>query len=125
MAEIDLQRVVEEIADLDDSVRFVGIIGLNGEIVEGIMKGAKTSLATQREDEHFCRQIAERRRMREGFDGTLGKVRYIHVEREHVAQLVVYSTNHTVFVTVEPETSIARKFEIINGLKEIVARYDA
>ena len=125
MAEIDLQRVVEEIVNLDDSVRFVGIIGLNGEIVEGIMKGAKSSLVTQREDEHFCRQIAERRRMREGFDGTLGKVRYIHVERERVAQLVVYSTSHTIFVTVEPETSIARKFEIINRLKEIVARYDA
>ncbi len=125
MAEIDLQQMAEEIVAMDDSMRFVGIIGLDGDIVEGIMKEEKSSLATQREDEHFCHQIAERRRMREGFDDTLGKVRFVHVERERVTQLVIYSREHTIFVTVEPETSVTRKFEIVNKLKEIVARYGA
>ncbi len=123
MADIDLQAVAEEIIGLDDLMRFVGIIDLKGEIVEGIMKEGKTSLETQKEEEHFCRQVAQRRVAREEFDERLGKVRYVHVERECVTQLVVYAKEYTIFVTVEPETSVARKFELVSKFKEILVRH--
>ena len=125
MAETDLQSMAEEIIGLDAAMRFVGIINLDGEIVEGIMKEGKSSLETQKEEEHFCHQVAQRRKAREGFDSTLGKVRYVHVEREYVTQLVVYAREHTVFTTVEPETSVARKFELVNKFKEIISRHGA
>ncbi|MCH6571911.1 MAG: hypothetical protein IH780_05040, partial [Thaumarchaeota archaeon] len=48
-----LRKVAEEIIDLDTKMRFVGIIDLKGSIVEGIMKKGKTSLESQKEDEHF------------------------------------------------------------------------
>ncbi len=114
-----LKQAAEGIISADLKMRFVGIIALNGEIVEGIMKAGKTSLESQKESEHFCKQVAERREMRQEFDESLGKVRYVHVEREKVTQLVVYTKKYTIFVTVEPELSITRKIKLINTIKDI------
>ncbi len=117
----DLQKVVDEIVNLSPKMRFVGIIDLRGNIVEGIMKEGKTSLESQREQEHFCQQIAERRRMRKEFDRTLGKVRYVHVERDNVSQLVVYTPKRTIFVTSEPDLGINKKIQIVTRIKKIIA----
>jgi len=117
-----LRKVAEEIIDLDSKMRFVGIIDLKGSIVEGIMKKGKTSLESQKEDEHFCRQVAERRKMRTEFDKNLGKVRYVHVERENVTQLVVYTKKNTILVTIEPELDIKKKMQIVNSIKKIASK---
>ncbi|MEK0317948.1 MAG: DUF6659 family protein [Nitrosopumilus sp.] len=117
-----LRKVAEEIIDLDTKMRFVGIIDLKGSIVEGIMKKGKTSLESQKEDEHFCMQVAERRKMRTEFDKNLGKVRYVHVERENVTQLVVYTKKNTILVTVEPELDIKKKMQIVNSIKKIASK---
>ena len=122
MAGKDLMSIAEKIIKVDSKVRFVALIDLKGNIVEGIMKEGKTSLESQKEEEHFCKQVAERRKMRKGFDKTLGKVRYVHVEREKVTQLVVYTPKYTVFVTVEPELSITKKLSIVNTVKKIVSK---
>ena len=117
-----LRKVAEQIIDLDPKMRFIGIIDLKGNIVEGIMKKGKTSLESQKEDEHFCRQVAERRKMRAEFDKKLGKVRYVHVERENVTQLVVYTKKNTILVTVEPELDIKKKVQIVNSIKKIASK---
>ena len=117
-----LRKVAEEIIDLDTKMRFVGIIDLKGSIVEGIMKKGKTSLESQKEDEHFCMQVAERRKMRTEFDKNLGKVRYVHVERENVTQLVVYTKKNTILVTIEPELDIKKKMQIVNSIKKIASK---
>lgn len=102
-------------------MRFVAIINPKGDIVEGIMKKGKTSLESQREEEHFCRQVAQRRQMRKEFDRTLGKVRYVHVEREKVSQLVVYTRRYTIFVTVEPEMPLKAKIDLVNAIKSMAS----
>jgi hypothetical protein len=117
-----MRSVVEKIIDLDPKMRFVGMIDLKGNIVEGIMKKGKTSLESQKEDEHFCRQVSERRKMREEFDKTLGKVRYVHVERENVTMLVVYTKKHTILVTIEPELDIKKKMQMVNSIKKIASK---
>lgn len=114
-----LQEAAEKIIGIDPKMRFVGIINLKGVIVEGIMKEGKTSLESQKESEHFCKQVAKRREMREEFNGSLGKVSYVHVEREKVTQMVVYTKKYTVFATVEPELSITRKIKLVNAIKNI------
>ena len=116
-----LQKVAEEVIVADPLMRFIGIIDLEGNIVEGIMKEGKTSLESQKEAEHFCKQVAERRAMREEFDGSLGKVRYVHVERERVTQLVVYTKKYTLFATVEPELEITTKLNLVNAIKATAA----
>jgi len=118
---IDLLKVVESMINLDQKMRFAAIIDLKGNIREAIMKSGKTSLKTQKEEEHFCNQVAQRRKMRQEFDRTLGKVRYVHVEREKVTQMVTYAKRNTVYFTMEPEMPINTKIRIITKIKKLTA----
>jgi hypothetical protein len=118
---IDLLGLVEKIVGLNSKMRFAAIIDAKGNIREGIMKKGQTSLNSQKEEEHFCKQVAERRTMRKEFNRSLGKVRYIHVEREKVSQLVIYTKRNIVFFTMEPETPMNTKIQLITKIKKITA----
>ena len=120
-AKIDLLKLVESMINLDPKMRFAAIIDTKGNIREAIMKSGKTSLKTQKEEEHFCKQVAKRRKMRREFDRTLGKVRYVHVERERVTQMVTYAKRNTVYFTMEPEMPINTKIRIITKIKKLTA----
>jgi len=117
----DLLKIVEKIIALDSKMRFVALIDLKGNIIEAIMKTGKTSLKTQREEEHFCKQVAQRRKMRYEFNRHLGKIRYVHVEREKITQLVIYAKRKTIYFTVEPELSINKKLSLIMKIKKITS----
>ena len=114
-------ELVENIIDLDPKMRFAAIVDLKGNIVEAIMKTGKTSLKTQKEEEHFCKQVAQRRKMRKEFDKHLGKVRYVHVERERVTQMVIYTKRKTIYFTMEPELSINKKIRIVTRIKKLAS----
>ena len=115
----DLLEIVQKILNLDSKMRFAAIIDSKGKVREGIMKTGKTNLKSQKEEEHFCKQVAQRRAMRREFDKSLGKVRYVHVEREKVSQLVIYTKRNTIYFTVEPEMPIKTKLELITKVKKI------
>ena len=114
--------IVEDILSIDPGMRFAAIIDLKGNISEAIMKEGKTSLKTQREEEHFCKQVALRRKMRKQFDKSLGPVNYVHIEREKVTQIVVYPKRKTVYVTIEPNIDIKRKLQIVELIKKKTMR---
>ena len=114
----DLIPIVEKILAIDPGMRFVAIIDLKGNISESIMKEGKTSLKSQKEEEHFCKQVALRRKMRNEFNKSLGKVDYVHIEREKVTQIVVYPKRKTVYVTMEPNIGIIKKLKIVKLIKE-------
>lgn len=119
--QVDLLKMVEKIVNLDSKMRFAAIIDTKGNIREAIMRAGKTNLKSQREEEHFCRQVAQRRTMRNEFNKTLGKVRYVHVEREKVSQMVVYSKRNIIYFTMEPEMAITKKLAIITKVKKITS----
>jgi hypothetical protein len=102
-------------------MRFAAIIDTKGKIREAIMKAGKTSLESQKEEEHFCKQVAQRRRMRQEFNKTLGKVRYVHVEREKVSQMVIYTKRNIVYFAMEPEMPTTTKIRLITKIKRITA----
>jgi len=120
-ATADLLEIVEDIVEIDTKMRFAAVIDLNGNILESIMRTGKTSLKSQKEEEHFCKQVAKRRKMRKEFDVGLGKVRYVHVEREKVTQIVVYGKRKSVYYTLEPEVGIEKKLRIINRVKKMIS----
>lgn len=119
---VHLIPIVEDILSIDPGMRFAAIIDLKGNISEAIMKEGKTSLKTQREEEHFCRQVALRRKMRKQFDKSLGPVNYVHIEREKVTQIVVYPKRKTVYVTIEPNMDIKRKLQIVELIRKKTVR---
>ena len=59
--------------------------------------------------------------MRKEFDRSLGKVRYVHVEREKVSQLVIYTKRNIVFFTMEPEIQINKKMQLLTKIKNLTA----
>ena len=115
----DLLEIVQKILNLDPKMRFAAIIDSKGNIREAIMKTGKTSLKSQKEEEHFCKQVAQRRSMRKEFDRSLGKVRYVHVEREKVSQMVIYTRRNIIYFTMEPEMPIDTKIRLITKIKKI------
>jgi len=118
---VNLLDIVEDIINLDSKMRFAAVISLKGNIREAIMKSGKTSMKNQKEEEHFCQQVAQRREMRKEFNKSLGKVRYVHVEREKVTQMVVYTKRNIVYFTMEPETPIDKKIRLITSIKKITS----
>mgnify|MGYP001618833951 FL=1 len=114
----NLISIVKDILSIDPGMRFAAIIDLKGNISEAIMKEGKTSLKSQKEEEHFCKQVALRRKIRNEFNKSLGKVNYVHIEREKVTQIVVYPKRKTVYVTIEPDIDTIRKLEIVKLIKE-------
>ncbi|HJJ23094.1 MAG TPA: hypothetical protein OQH54_05195 [Nitrosopumilus sp.] len=116
---IDLLVIVQKILKLDSQMRFAAIIDSKGKIREAIMKAGKTSLDSQKEEEHFCKQVAQRRAMRQEFNKSLGKVRYVHVEREKVSQMVIYTKRNIVYFAMEPEMPISTKIRLITKIKKI------
>lgn len=117
----DLLEIVQKILDLDPKMRFAAIINLQGKIREAIMKTGKTSLKSQKEEEHFCIQVAQRRTMRKEFDKSLGKVTYVHVERDKVSQMVIYTRRNTIYFTMETEMPIESKIKIMLEVKNITS----
>ena len=120
-ATVDLIDIVQKILDLDSKMRFAAIINLQGKIREAIMKTGKTNLKSQKEEEHFCQQVAQRRKMRKEFDRSLGKVTYVHVEREKVSQMVVYTSRNTIYFTIERDMPIQKKIRIVERVKKITS----
>ena len=120
--EAELLQIVEKILNLDSAMRFAAITDLNGKILEGIMKENKSSLESQKQQEKFCKDAAKARKMREVYDSKLGKVRYVHTERENVTQIHSYTKNCTIFITMEPELSITKKLQIITKIKKLYLR---
>ena len=117
-----LLKVVENILTLNTAMRFASILDLKGNIIEGIMKDRKNSLESQKQQEKFCKDAAKARKMREAYDKKLGKVRYVHTERENVTQITVYVKKYTIFITMEPELSVTKKLQIVTKIKTIASQ---
>ena len=117
----NLDMLIQKIGKLHKKIRFVAIIDKNGKILKTEMRDEVPSLLKTKNEEKFCQDVTVRRKMREEFDKSLGKVRFVNVERENISQIVMYAKTKSLFVTVEPEISINDKTKIISQLKKLTA----
>ena len=117
----ELDSLIKKIGKLHKMIRFVAIINKNGKIIKTEMRDEVPSLLKNKNEEKFCKDVTVRRKMREEFDKTLGKVRFVNVERENISQIVMYGKTKSFFVTVEPEISVNDKTKIISQIKKLTA----
>jgi hypothetical protein len=117
----NLDMLIQKIGKLHKKIRFVAIIDKNGKVLKTEMRDEVPSLLKTKNEEKFCQDVTIRRKMREEFDKSLGKVRFVNVERENISQIVMYAKTKSLFVTVEPEISINDKTKIISQLKKLTA----
>tara|TARA_B110000438_G_C15277557_1_gene421167 strand:+ start:127 stop:504 length:378 start_codon:yes stop_codon:yes gene_type:complete len=117
----ELDSLIKKIGKLHKMIRFVAIINKNGKIMKSEMRDEVPSLLKTKNEAKFCQDVSVRRKMREEFDKTLGKIRFVNVERENISQIVIYAKTKSLFITVEPEISIADKAKIISQIKKITS----
>ena len=117
----ELDTLIQKIGKLNKKIRFVAIMNKNGKILKTEMRDEVPSLLKTKNEEKFCQDVTVRRKMREEFDKSLGKVRFVNVERENISQIVMYAKTKSLFVTVEPEISIKEKTQIISQLKKLTS----
>ena len=117
----ELDSLIKKIGKLHKMIRFVAIIQKNGKIIKSEMRDEVPSLLKTKNEEKFCQDVTVRRKMREEFDKSLGKVKFVNVERENISQIVMYAKTKSLFVTVEPEISINDKSKIISQIKKLTA----
>ena len=117
----ELDSLIKKIGKLHKMIRFIAIMNKNGKIIKTEMRDEVPSLLKTKNEEKFCQDVTVRRKMREEFDKTLGKVRFVNVERENISQIVMYAKTKSLFVTVEPEISINDKTKIISQIKKLTA----
>ena len=115
-----LNQVISNIFRVSSKIRYVSIIDLNGKITASEMKSDLQSLLKKSNEDKFCEHVAIRRKMRHEFDKKLGKVSFIHVERENITQLVLYSKSYSFFITIEPEITSNSKSNIVTKVKKII-----
>ena len=96
----ELDTLIKKIGKLHKKIRFVAIIHKNGKILKTEMRDEVPSLLKTKNEEKFCQDVSVRRKMREEFDKSLGKVRFVNVERENISQIVMYAKTKSLFVTV-------------------------
>ena len=116
----EFNNIISKIIKLNKKIRFVAIISDNGKILASEMNLDKQSLLKQHNEEKFCNDVVKRKKMRSEFDKSLGKVRYVNVERENITQIVTYVNSKSIFVTVEPELTINSKELLISKIKKTV-----
>jgi hypothetical protein len=115
----ELDSLIKKIGKLHKMIRFVAIIQKNGKIIKSEMRDEVPSLLKTKNEEKFCQDVTVRRKMREEFDKSLGKVKFVNVERENISQIVMYAKTKSLFVTVEPEISVNDKTKIIYQIKKL------
>ena len=121
LAKTKYQDIISKIFKLNKKIRFIAIISDNGKILVSEMNLDKQSLLKQNNEEKFCNDVAKRKKMRLEFNKSLGKVRYVNVERENITQIVTYINSKSIFLTVEPELTVSSKELLISKIKEIVS----
>jgi len=117
---IQFASIISRIFKLNKKIRYVAIISDSGKILSSEMKFDKHSLLKQQKEEKFCRDVVKRKKMRQEFDKSLGKVRYVNVERENITQIVTYINSKSVFVTIEPELTVMSKEQLISKIKKTI-----
>jgi hypothetical protein len=113
-------NVISRIFKLNKKIRYIAIISDSGKILSSEMKLDKHSLLKQQNEEKFCKDVVKRKKMRREFDKSLGKVRYVNVERENITQIVTYINSKSIFVTIEPELTVMSKEQLIAKIKKAI-----
>ncbi|MGI0087340.1 MAG: hypothetical protein ACREBI_05210 [Nitrosotalea sp.] len=108
--------VATKILTLDDGMRYVRFIDMEGGLIYEQVKKGKTLLQDREGLGKFSSELPIMKQMQELFDESLGKVRFMHMIRDKVHQFVYYVDSVIVYVTCERDTDPHRMPDIISKI---------
>ena len=117
---VDATKLTYEILSVDDSMRYVEIVGDEGELIINRMKQTKFSVKAQRKEELLSLDLYNTKQIEKKFDKTLGKVVFSHVSRTKANQLVWYYEDFIIYCTCEGDADIMKVLEIRRKIEAIL-----
>jgi hypothetical protein len=86
---MDLRRIYDTIMNMDPRIRFVGILGKNGKLIEGGMRKNVPSLLESGKNDLFFLRIFSHLKELEDFRNSLGSVKYTYIQTDKVSFVVM------------------------------------
>lgn len=118
---MDYQKIIDTIFELNDGIRYAGLIDETGTLIAGGMRHGIDSIVDQPSEELYLTHTALRKSMRERFDDTMGKARFVYVEREKLSLLTFYLDKKMLLITLEPNLESQNTIDLAEDILDIVS----
>ncbi|MDN5845653.1 MAG: hypothetical protein L0H53_05195 [Candidatus Nitrosocosmicus sp.] len=118
---MDYQKIIDTIFELNDGIRYAGLIDETGSLIVGGMRHGIDSIVDQPSEELYLTHTALRKSMRERFDDTMGKARFVYVEREKLSLLTFYLDKKMLLITLEPNLESQNVLDLAEDILDIVS----
>lgn len=118
---MDYQKIIDTVFELNDGIRYAGLIDETGSLIAGGMRHGIDSIVDQPSEELYLTHTALRKSMRERFDDTMGKARFVYVEREKLSLLTFYLDKKMLLITLEPNLESQNVIDLAEDILDIVS----
>jgi hypothetical protein len=118
---MDYQKIIDAIFELNKDIRYAGLIDETGSLIVGGMRHGIDSIVDQPSEELYLTHTALRKSMRERFDDTMGKARFVYVEREKLSLLTFYLDKKMLLLTLEPNIESQNVLDLAEDIFDIVS----
>ena len=115
----DLSVLCNGIFEVDEKIRFVGIIDQMGKLVVGDMKKGLSSLERDEGSIRLYLGYAINNILRQDFDNVFGKVLYTFSEREKIKLLTIPMDNYLLLVSID---KLSDHVKLINKILDVVKK---
>lgn len=115
----DLSVLCNGIFEVDEKIRFVGIIDQMGKLVVGDMKKGLSSLERDDGSIRLYLGYAINNILRQDFDNVFGKVLYTFSEREKIKLLTIPMDNYLLLVSID---KLSDHDKLINKIIDVVKK---
>ena len=115
----DLSVLCNGIFEVDEKIRFVGIIDQMGKLVVGNMKKGLPSLERDDGSIRLYLGYAINNMLRQDFDNVFGKVLYTFSEREKIKLLTIPMDNYLLLVSID---KLSDHVKLINKIMDVVKK---
>lgn len=115
----DLSVLCNGIFEVNEKIRFVGIIDQMGKLVVGDMKKGLSSLERDDGSIRLYLGYAINNILRQDFDNVFGKVLYTFSEREKIKLLTIPMDNYLLLVSID---KLSDHVKLINKIMEVVKK---
>jgi len=117
------KKICKKILDVDNTIRFVGVINDNGRLVTGDAKNNIQFYVEEKDREMLFMEAALRTKMLCEFDLSLGPINFSIYYRKNVITLEFPVVNETIYISAEKEFDLNKiPFKIISLLKENITK---
>ncbi len=118
---MDYQKIIDTIFELNNDIRYAGLIDETGALIVGGMRHGIDSIVDQPSEELYLTHTALRKSMRERFDDTMGRARFVYVEREKLSLLTFYLDKKMLLITLEPNMESQNVIDLAEDILDIVS----